>query len=308
MKVYRSLGEIPAIKNPVVTIGTFDGVHLGHRQIIERLRKACSEIDGESFLFTFHPHPRQVLFPHQTDLKLLTLTDEKLELLEAAGLQHVLVYPFSKDFARVTADTYVREILVGAIGCKKLIIGYDHRFGNNREGNIETLRHYALQHDFTVEEIPAHEVDHINVSSTRIRKALDLGDIQTANSFLGYNYFLSGTVVGGKKLGRQLGYPTANIRVNDGTKLVPGIGVYAVAVETGGMRYGGMLSVGLNPTTDTDNKLKIEANIFNFDREIYGERIKVEFLRYLRAEEKFASLEDLKKQLAIDKENALGIK
>ncbi len=307
MKVYRSLAEIGKIKNPVVTIGTFDGVHQGHRQIINRLNTVADEIGGESFLFTFHPHPRQVLFPEQTDLKLLTLTEEKLHLLENAGVKHVLVYPFTKEFSKLTAEDYVKKILVEAIGTKKLIIGYDHKFGNNREGNIETLKQVSGQYNFTVEEIPAHEVDHINVSSTRIRRALEQGDLETANSFLGYTYFLSGTVVEGKKLGRQLGYPTANIQPKDGTKLVPGIGVYAATTIVGGKRYKGMMSVGLNPTTDTDNKLKIEINIFNFDKDIYGEEITLEFCRRLRNEEKFASLDELKKQLALDKENALAV-
>jgi riboflavin kinase/FMN adenylyltransferase len=307
MKVYRSLSEIQQIKNPVVTIGTFDGVHEGHRQIIARLKKACKEIDGESFIFTFHPHPRMVLFPGQTDLKLLTLTEEKLQLLETAGVDHVLVYPFTREFASLSADQYVKEILVDGIGVKKLIIGYDHKFGNNREGNIETLRGFSSQFGFTVEEIPAHEIDHINVSSTRIRKALEHGDIQTANNFLGYKYFLSGKVVEGKKLGRQLGYPTANIEVTERAKLIPGIGVYAATTIVAGQRYKGMMSVGVNPTTDTDNKLKIEINIFNFDRDIYGEEITVEFCSRLRNEEKFSSLEDLKKQLAQDRENALAI-
>ncbi len=307
MKVYRSLEEIGKIKNPVVTIGTFDGVHEGHKQIIRRLKKACVEVGGESFIFTFHPHPRQVLFPEQTDLKLLTLTEEKLQLLEKAGVDHVLVYPFSKEFSLLSAQDYVKKILVDGIGTKKLIIGYDHKFGNNREGNIETLKKNSGQYRFSVEEIPAHEIDHINVSSTRIRKALESGDIFTANSFLGYRYFLSGTVVEGKKLGRQLGYPTANIYVKDGTKLVPGIGVYAVTTIVGGQRYKGMMSVGVNPTTDRDNKLKIEVNIFNFDRDIYGQTISVEFVKRLRNEEKFASLDALKEQLEEDKKNALAV-
>jgi len=307
MKVYRSLEEIGKINNPAVTIGTFDGVHEGHKQIIERLNKAKKEVGGESFIFTFHPHPRQVLYPNQSDLKLLTLTEEKLLLLENAGVDHVLVFPFSKEFAQVSAQEYVKNILVDAIGVKKLIIGYDHKFGNNREGNIDTLRQYSAQHRFVVEEIPAHEIDHINVSSTKIRKALELGNIQTANIFLGYEYFLSGTVVEGKKLGRQLGYPTANIEVGDSAKLIPQISVYAVTTIVGNNRYKGMMSVGINPTTDTDNKLKIEVNIFNFDKEIYGEKITVQFHKRLRNEEKFASLEDLKRQLSADKENALSV-
>ncbi len=307
MKVYTTLAQIPKISSPVVTIGTFDGVHEGHKQIINRLKKAKTEIGGESFIFTFHPHPRQILFPNQTDLKLLTLTEEKLQLLEKAGVDHVLVYPFTKEFSLMSAQDYIKQILVDGIGTKKLIIGYDHKFGNNREGNFETLKKFSSQYNFSVEEIPAHEIEHSNVSSTKIRKALESGDVQTANSFLGYHYFLSGKVVKGKQLGRQLGYPTANISVNDGTKLVPGIGVYAVTTIVGETRYKGMLSVGLNPTTDTDNKLKIEVNIFNFDKDIYGQEITVEFCKRLRNEEKFASLEELKKQLAIDKENALSV-
>lgn len=306
MQVYRSLAEIPRISKPVVTIGTFDGVHQGHRKIIDRIKRVANEIGGQSFVFTFHPHPRLVLFPEQKDLKLLTLTGEKLSLLEAAGVDHVLVFPFTREFAKLSADAYVHDILVNAIGTKKLIIGYDHRFGNNREGNIETLHKYAAECDFEVEEIPAHEIDHMNVSSTRIRKALEQGDVQTANSFLGYTYFLSGTVIAGKQLGRQLGYPTANIQVQDTAKLIPGIGVYAVTVTIEGGSYKGMLSVGLNPTTDTDNKLKIEVNIFNFDRDVYGEKIAVHFVKYLRAEEKFASLDELRNQLALDKKNALA--
>jgi len=307
MQVYRSLAEVPKVNNPVVTIGTFDGVHLGHKKILARLNAAAREIGGESFLFTFHPHPRQVLFPEQADLKLLTLTDEKLHLLEKEGVDHVLVYPFTKEFAKLPASDYIEKILVQGIGTKKLIIGYDHRFGNNREGNIDTLRSYAPACGFTVEEISVQEIEHINVSSSRIRKALELGDINTANGFLGYEYFITGKVVPGKKLGRILGYPTANIAVSENTKMIPGIGVYAVTTNVAGQRYKSMLSVGLNPTTDTDNKLKIEVNIFNFDKDIYGEEITVQFRNRLRNEEKFPSLEELKKQLAIDKENALSV-
>jgi len=307
LKVYTSIKEIGQIKDPVVTIGTFDGVHAGHKQIIDRLNKAKQEIGGESFIFTFHPHPRQVLFPDQNDLKLLTLTDEKLSLLEQAGVDHVLVYPFTREFSKLSAHSYVKDILVDAIGVKKLIIGYDHKFGNNREGNIETLKKYAKEYDFVVEEIPAHEIDHINVSSTKIRKALEQGEIEIANNFLGYDYFLSGKVVEGKRLGRTLGYPTANIEVGDKTKLIPQNGIYAVTTIVDGQRYKGMMSIGFNPTTDVDNKIKIEVNIFNFDKEIYGKQIAVHFHKRLRSEEKFNSLEELIKQLERDKEDALAI-
>lgn len=307
MKVYRSLSEIPAIPSPVVTIGTFDGVHTGHRQILDRLKKAKAESGGETFIFTFDPHPRRVLFPERSDLKLLTLTEEKLSLLREAGIDHVLVFPFTQEFAALSPESYVKNILVDGIGVKRLIIGYDHRFGNKREGNIDTLRQYALRYGFSVEEIPAHEIDHVNVSSTKIRKALETGDIATANKFLGYQYFISGRVAEGKKLGRQLGYPTANISVADQAKLIPQRGIYAVTIETGSRRYKGMMSIGFNPTTDVDNSIKLEVNIFNFDKDIYGEAVTVFFSARLRNEEKFGSLDELKQQLEKDKEHALSV-
>ena len=307
MKIYNSIQEIPKINKPIVTIGTFDGVHQGHRKIIDRLQKAKQETGGESFIFTFHPHPRQVLFPNQTDLKLLTLTNEKLDLLEQAGIDHVLVYPFTKEFSQQSAHSYIKDILVDAIGVKQLIIGYDHRFGNNREGNIDTLKKYAAEYNFSVEEIPAHEIDSINVSSSKIRKALEEGDIKTANTFLGYNYFISGRVVDGKKLGRTIGYPTANIDIEDAAKLIPKIGVYAVTVMVDGVLHKGMMNIGYNPTTDTDNKIKTELHIFNFDSTIYGCNLTLQIKARLRDEEKFASLDELKKQLHADKEHALSV-
>lgn len=307
MKVYHSLEEIKQITNPIVTIGTFDGVHQGHRQIIHRLNKAKKEMGGESFIFTFHPHPRQVMFLNQSNIKLLTLTNEKLDLLEQAGIDHVLIYPFTKEFAQQSAHSYIKDILVDAIGVKKLIIGYDHRFGNNREGNIDTLKKYAAEYNFLVEEIPPHEIDSINVSSSKIRKALEEGDIRTANTFLGYNYFISGKVVDGKKLGRTLGYPTANILIEDTAKLIPKIGVYAATVTIDGVLYKGMMSIGYNPTTDTDNKLKTELHIFNFDKNIYGCNLTLQIKTRLRDEEKFATIDSLKKQLDADKELALSV-
>ena len=307
MKIYHSLQEIKKITNPIVTIGTFDGVHQGHRQIINRLNKAKKEVGGESFIFTFHPHPRQVLFPNQTDLKLLTLTNEKLDLLEQAGIDHVLVFPFTKEFSMQSAHSYIKDILVDAIGVKKLVIGYDHHFGKNREGNIETLKKYATEYNFEVEEIPAHEIDSINVSSSKIRKALEEGDIQTANTFLGYNYFISGKVIDGKKLGRTIGYPTANIHIENEAKLIPKIGVYAATAIVDGVQYKGMMNIGYNPTTDTDNKIKTELHIFNFDKNIYGCNLTLQIKARLRDEEKFASLNELTKQLHADKEHALSV-
>lgn len=307
MKIYHSIQEIPKINKPIVTIGTFDGVHHGHRKIIERLKKAKQETGGETFIFTFDPHPRQVLFPEQRDLKLLTLTNEKLDLLEKAQIDHVLVYPFTKEFSLQSAHSYIKDILVDAIGVKQLIIGYDHHFGNNREGNIDTLKKYAGEYNFSVEEIPPHEIDHINVSSSKIRKALEEGDIKIANSFLGYDYFISGKVVDGKKLGRTIGCPTANIFIENPAKLIPKIGVYAATVNVNGNFYKGMMNIGYNPTTDTDNKIKTELNIFNFDDNIYGCNLTLQIKARLRDEEKFASLDELKKQLHADKEHALSV-
>lgn len=301
MKIYHHISEIVQQSGSIVTIGTFDGVHLGHQQILKRLVELKKTHGGETLLFTFDPHPRKVLFPDQTDLKLLTTTEEKCELLNQFGIDHVLVYPFTKDFSTMNAKDYIENILVNGLKTKLLVIGYDHRFGSNREGDIETLKSYANKMQFQVEEIPAHEIDQLNVSSTRIRKAIESGDVITANKFLGYTFFLSGKVVKGKQLGRQIGYPTANVQVSNQDKLIPKIGVYAVNVWHDGIKYKGMLNVGVNPTTDRDNIIKVEVNIFDFDKAIYGDLIKVEFVKRIRDEEKFANLEELKQALANDK-------
>ncbi len=301
MRIYHYISELTGLKHSIVTIGTFDGVHIGHQKIIKRLIELKNAQGGETVLFTFDPHPRKVLFPEQTDLKLITTTKEKCELLQQFGIDNVLVFPFTKEFAQMQASDYISEIIAKGLKTKTLVIGYDHRFGSNREGNIDTLKELSSVHGFAVEEIPAQEINQLNISSTRIRKAIDEGDIQTANDFLGYNFFVTGVVVKGKQLGRTIGYPTANIFVEDKDKLIPKIGVYAVNVVVEGERYKGMLNVGVNPTTDTDNKIKIEVNIFEFDKEIYGEAIKVEFVKWIRNEEKFANLEELKHALANDK-------
>lgn len=300
MQIFHHINEIH-LSGSIVTIGTFDGVHLGHQQILKRLTELKKIYGGETLLFTFDPHPRKVLFPNQADLKLLTTTEEKCELLKQFGIDHVLVYPFTKDFANINAHDYIKNVLVNGLKTKLLVIGYDHRFGSNREGNINTLKAFSAQMSFMVEEIPAHEIDQLNVSSTRIRKSIEEGDLVTANKFLGYTYFLSGKVVKGKQLGRQIGYPTANIELFNPDKLIPKIGVYAVNVIHQEKRYKGMLNVGFNPTTDTDNKIKVEVNIFEFNQEIYGDAIKIEFVKRIRDEEKFANLEELKQALANDK-------
>ncbi len=301
MRVFHHISEITSINNSIITIGTFDGVHLGHQKIIKRLVELKEKQGGETLLFTFAPHPRKVLFPEQKDLKLITTTEEKCELLKQFGIDNVLVFPFTKEFSQMNADNYISEIIAKGLKTKTLVIGYDHRFGSNREGNIDTLKQYSTQFNFDVEEISAQEINQLNVSSTRIRKAIEEGDIDVANEFLGYSFFVTGTVIKGKQLGRTIGYPTANIQVQDEDKLIPKIGVYAVNVEHNNKRYKGMLNVGVNPTTDTDNKIKIEVNIFDFDKEIYGDAIKVEFVKRIRNEEKFANLDELKQALANDK-------
>lgn len=301
MRIYHHISELSHLTNSIVTIGTFDGVHLGHQQIIKRLVELKKKQGGEIVLFTFAPHPRKVLFPEQSDLKLITTTQEKCELLQQFGVDHVLVYPFTKAFSQMQAQDYISDIIAKGLKTKTLVIGYDHRFGSNREGNIETLKQFASTHQFNVEEIPAQEINQLNISSTRIRKAIDEGDVKTANEFLGYSFFVTGTVIKGKQLGRTIGYPTANIFIEDTDKLIPKIGVYAVNVVLHGITYKGMLNVGTNPTTDTDNKIKIEVNIFDFDKDIYGETLKVEFVKWIRNEEKFANLDELKQALANDK-------
>jgi riboflavin kinase/FMN adenylyltransferase len=299
--IYHHISELSALTNSIVTIGTFDGVHLGHQKIIKRLVELKNKQGGEIVLFTFAPHPRKVLFPEQTDLKLITTTDEKCKLLQQFGVDHVLVYPFTKEFSKMHAQDYISDIIVKGLKTKTLVIGYDHHFGANREGNIETLKKFAPIYNFNVEEISAQEINQLNISSTRIRKAIDEGDIQTANDFLGYQFFITGKVIRGKQLGRTIGYPTANVFIEDTDKLIPKIGVYAVNVILNDIGYKGMLNIGVNPTTDTDNKIKIEVNIFEFDKEIYGEILKLEFVKRIRDEEKFANLDELKKALANDK-------
>jgi len=307
VSIFHHISELSNVTNSIVTIGTFDGVHLGHQKIIKRLVELKQKQGGEIIVFTFDPHPRKVLFPEQKDLKLITTTHEKCEVLKQFGVDHVLVFPFTKEFSQMPAQQYISDIIANGLKTKTLVIGYDHRFGSNREGNIETLKMLSSVYKFDVEEIPAQEINQLNVSSTRIRKAIDEGDVITANEFLGYHFFITGTVVKGKQLGRTIGYPTANIFVDNVDKLMPKIGVYAVNVLVDDKKYKGMLNIGTNPTTDKDNSIKIEVNIFDFDKDIYGQNIKVEFVKWIRNEEKFANLDELKEALANDKKASLHV-
>lgn len=306
MKVYENIEQFKGAKNPAVTIGTFDGVHLGHQKIIQQLKEAAQSIKGESVILTFHPHPRMILFPDDEDLKLLSTEEEKKELLEKFGVEHLIVHPFTKKFSRITYTEYVRDILVNKLKTKKLIIGYNHHFGRNREGTFQKLKSLAPIYKFELERIPAQDINKIEISSTKIRKALESGDIKTANKFLGYEYSVKGKVVKGKGLGKGLGYPTANIQIDDKHKLVPADGIYAVTVDVENKMHNGMMSIGFNPTISGDKKT-IEANIFDFDKEIYGENIRIFFKQKLRDEKKFENMEALKKAIDGDKEKTLKI-
>ena len=306
MNVYYGIVDFKPINNAVVTSGTFDGVHLGHQKILARLREITLASAGESVVITFWPHPRTVVSSDSSNLKLLSTIDEKIELLAANGVQHLLIIPFTRQFSELSSEDFIQQILIDTIGTKKLVIGYDHRFGRDREGGFEYLRANASRYGFEIEEIPRQDVEATGVSSSKIRIALTEGHIQTANSLLGREYSLSGTVVKGKQLGRTIGYPTANILPEESYKLVPANGVYAVRVGYGQEVFKGMLNIGTRPTVDGTFRT-IEANIFDFDRDIYGEQLSVAFVSYIRNEQKFNGLDALKTQLALDKQTAAGL-
>ena len=306
MNVYRHISEFSSEKNVVLTTGTFDGVHLGHKKIIDQVVQIAQKINGESVLLTFFPHPRMVLYPESNDLKLLNTIDEKIELLQQCGVDHLIIHPFSVDFSRITSLDFVRDILVKKLNTKKLVIGYDHHFGKNREGSFEHLKEYGPLYGFEVEEIPAQEIQQINISSTKIRNSLLIGEIQAANQFLGYHYFLNGTVVEGSQIGRQMGFPTANIEVDEDYKLIPANGVYAVKILLEKKIYNGMLNIGTRPTIKGSD-VTIEVNIFNFNQEIYNKPIRIEFFEKIRNEVKFNELTELKQQLNHDKQKVLQL-
>ncbi|MDG1736088.1 MAG: bifunctional riboflavin kinase/FAD synthetase [Crocinitomicaceae bacterium] len=302
MRIYKGIDELGEFKNSVVTIGTFDGVHKGHQKILSRLNKLADEISGESILFTFYPHPRMVVFPDNHNLKLIQTIDEKIDSLEKLGLDNLIIYPFTKAFSRLTAFEFVRDILVEKLKVKTLVIGYDHQFGRNREGDLEFLKETAKIFDFKVEEISAEEVQEVNVSSTKIRQSLLEGDIEKTNGFLGRPFRYSGVVVEGQKIGRTIGFPTANIEIKNQHKILPKDGVYAVRVQIGGTLIDGMMNIGMNPTVLAKESLekKVEVHLFDFNTEVYGEHVAVFLYRYIRKEKTFSNLEALKSQLNDD--------
>lgn len=299
MKIHQGLNAIQPIRNAVVTIGTFDGVHIGHREILQRLKEIALKNNGETVVVTFWPHPRLVLFPDDDSLKLLSTFEEKADILLNLGIDHLVAIPFTKEFSNLTSEQFTRQVLIEKIGTKMLVIGYDHRFGKNREGSFEHLKANEKEYGFKVEEISKQEIDNIAVSSTKIRKALEIGDVKTANSYLGQHYSLSGKVVEGNRIGRKIGFPTANIEIVEKFKLVPADGVYAVKVFLDDRTYQGMLNIGNRPTIG-DDKRSIECNIFNFSADIYNSKIKVELIERVRAELKFENVEQLKQQLEMD--------
>jgi riboflavin kinase/FMN adenylyltransferase len=305
MRIYYSIDDFSPVKNAVVTSGTFDGVHVGHKKILSRLNEVARKSEGETVVITFWPHPRLVLYPDDKQLRLLNTFEEKAELLKKQGVNHLLRIPFTKEFSQLSSEDFITKILVEKIGTKKLVIGYDHHFGKNREGSFEQLKLNAPKYGFKVEEIPRQDVDHVTVSSTTIRKAIESADLETANHLLGQPYMLSGRVIKGDQLGRKLGYPTANIEIDSLHKLIPADGIYSVHVRHSDKLYKGALYIGNRPTVDGTKKV-IEVNIFNFTKEIYGESLTIEFHKFIRGDKKLASLEELKNQIALDKERVLA--
>jgi riboflavin kinase/FMN adenylyltransferase len=310
MQVHTDPSHLPSFRNAVITIGTFDGVHEGHRAILNQLCSTARETDGESVIVTFHPHPR-VVVGRQHRIDLLTTMEERIRLLREEGVDHLVVIPFNDSFAAMEASDYVTDFLVGHFHPKVIIIGYDHRFGKERKGDYRLLEKLAPQHGFRVQEIPEKLLDAAAVSSTRIREALRAGRIAEANANLGYPYFFEGTVVKGDQRGRTIGFPTANIHLDDPDKLVPANGVYAVIVhipggEIDGGPIKGMMNIGVRPTVDGSHRT-IEVNLIDFEGDLYGKKLIVELRSHLREEKKFGSLDELKTQLAADRVHALQV-
>jgi riboflavin kinase/FMN adenylyltransferase len=304
MKIYHGIEDFVRLECAVVTSGTFDGVHVGHQKILQRLQETAEKMAGETVVITFWPHPRLVLNPLDTHLKLLSTFEEKAERLRTYGVQHLLRIPFTKEFSQLSSGEFIRNILVDAIGTSKLVIGYDHHFGKNREGSFEQLKENGPQYGFEVEEIPRQDVDHIGVSSTKIREALEAGDIQTATHLLGRPYSLAGRVVMGDRIGRTLGYPTANLEIDSANKLIPADGIYAATVLHDHLVFKGMLYIGNRPTID-GLKRNIEVHLFNFNGDLYGETLTVYLHQKTRGDIRFENLDQLKHQLDRDKEETL---
>lgn len=315
MQVHRDIDQLPPFRNAVITVGTFDGVHEGHRKIIEHLKQEAEKIHGETVIITFHPHPRKVVSSAILGIRLINTLDEKIELLEKTGIDHLAIVPFTEVFANQSAEDYIQNFLIAKFRPHTVIIGYDHRFGRDRQGDYRLLEKMAPVYNYVLKEIPKHMLDEIAISSTNIREAIIHGDVDTANKLLGYDFFFEGVVIDGDKLGRKLGYPTANLKITDEEKIHLGDGIYAVYVEfpvnsqIGMLKskvFKGMMSIGFRPTVDAKKRV-IEVNIFEFAEDIYGETIRVYVKKYLRAEAKFNNLDELVKQIDQDKIESLRV-
>jgi riboflavin kinase/FMN adenylyltransferase len=309
LKIFHSINDFHTtasgtIKKTILTLGTFDGVHFGHKKILERVTQNTENGKYESLVLTFFPHPRMVL-QEDSDIKLLNTLDEKIHLLEEIGIQNLVIHPFDEKFSRLTAEEFVKNVLVDQFHIQKIIIGHDHRFGRNRTANIDDLKAFGKQYDFEVEEISAQEIKEVSVSSTKIRNALNEGNVALANEYLGYNYSLTGTVIKGKQLGRTIGFPTANLKLEENFKLVPQNGVYIVKSILNNKTVFGMMNIGFNPTVDGKNK-SIEVHFLDFDEDLYGKKITVSIVGSIRAEQKFDSVEQLKEQLGKDKKTTIA--
>ncbi len=306
MKVYYNLDEITPIPNAVLSIGTFDGLHLGHQKILENLKEIAQKRNGESVLLTFFPHPRMVIFDDSQQLKMLNTIDEKIELLTNFGIDHLVIIPFTRQFSEMDSDTFIQKVLVDKIGARTLVLGYDHRFGKDRKGSFEYLKNNIEKFPFELIEISRQDLENVGISSSKVRNALADGNVEYANKLLNSKFSIKGKVVKGKQIGRTIGYPTANVQVPEDYKLIPGNGVYAVQIQYLETIYNGVLNIGVRPTVDGKTKT-IEAHIFSFDKEIYGEELKVFFVAKIRNEQKFVDLEALKIQIEIDSQKALAI-
>ena len=308
MKIYNHIDEFEAIPNACVTIGTFDGVHIGHQKIISRLQEVATQHGGETVILTFFPHPRMILHPDDQNIKLISTLNEKAAKLAEHGIDHLIITPFTRDFSNLSPEEYIREILVNKIGIKQIVIGYDHRFGKDRKGGLEELQHFSADFTYMVEEIPEQDINDVAVSSTKIRNAILSGDVETANDFLGYPFQLSGKVIKGDQIGRTLGFPTANLFIEEAYKLIPSDGIYAVRLDImngnePAEQVAGMAYIGDRPTINGMSR-NIEVNMFDFNKDIYGRMIRMQFLKYLRGDQKFNSLDELKEQLKRDKKAA----
>ena len=303
MKIFHSINDFKPTKKTIVTIGTFDGVHIGHQKIIEKLIQNAVDYNCESLILTFFPHPRMVL-QEGSEIKLLNTIEERSNLIQKTGLSNLIIHPFNKEFSRLTAEEFVKTILVDALNIQKIIIGYDHRFGRNRSANIDDLIVYGKQYNFEVEQISAKEIDDVSISSTKIRNAILNGHMALANEYLGYTYVLNGTVIKGKQLGRTIGFPTANLKIEEEYKLIPKNGVYIVKSTINKKTVFGILNIGTNPTVNGE-KLSIEVHFIDFDGDLYHSNIEISVLESIREEQKFDSIELLKNQIQEDKEAAI---